>query len=303
MTVYLRNLKKWKSNVGKDGNREEWKQNVSTAVERVVLTIKDLFRLGKFISALEYADKAISIAPDYLLLHAAHACALTLHGGRNSEARAVFLAHRGNTIDGKTWEVVIEEQFAELRRTGCDRPLMDEIEKRFAGIEVPEIVDDAVPSASTKDAAPALLRGSDISSGEILEGQGRLDDALTVYGRCLDECKAKIDKFANGQFNVGAIDDRTAVVSKLADLGMRFLGEGNFNKALESIDCALSATPNSPLLNIRRAHALMFLKRAWTRQRRSICAITPRKWIPSCSARSSSFTISMRCENLASRTR
>jgi hypothetical protein len=72
--------------------------------------------------------------------------------------------------------------------------------------------------------------------------------------------QAKIAKFANGQINLRAVDERTTVCEKLAALAMRFLGERDFARALDAIDAALSGS-SSPLFNICRAHALMFLDR------------------------------------------
>lgn len=52
--------------------------------------------------------------------------------GRTDEARAIYLAHRGEQINGKTWEQQTLADFAELRKAGLTNPLMDEIEKAFA---------------------------------------------------------------------------------------------------------------------------------------------------------------------------
>jgi tetratricopeptide (TPR) repeat protein len=83
--------------------------------------------------ALEAADHAISIAPDWLWLHVNRAHAL-MFLGRVEEARTLYVRHRGekNIPDGRLWETVIREDFAELRKAGLTHPLMDEIEKRFA---------------------------------------------------------------------------------------------------------------------------------------------------------------------------
>jgi len=54
--------------------------------------------------------------------------------GRVNEARALYLRYTNerNVQDGKPWETVVLEDFAELRKEGLARPLMDEIERRFA---------------------------------------------------------------------------------------------------------------------------------------------------------------------------
>jgi hypothetical protein len=54
--------------------------------------------------------------------------------GRVDEARALYLRYRGeqNVGDGKPWETVILEDFAELQKAGLTHPLMDAIKERFA---------------------------------------------------------------------------------------------------------------------------------------------------------------------------
>lgn len=262
LTVYLRSLENWQKNVAKDGTREDWKQNIATAVDRIALAIQDLFYRGKFISALENADKAAGLAPGNLVLQAVRGCALLLNGGHDNEARALFMRHRDKTVGNKTWEELIADKFAELRGMGCERPLMDEIEKRFAGAELSEFpdVDVALARADTKEQASALAQATDLISAKTLQDQDRLEDALVVYGRFLQAANAKIDGFATGQFNIQVIDDRKTASDKLADLAISFLTDRNFAKALEAIDLALSAN-QMPMFHIWRAHALMFFGR------------------------------------------
>jgi Tfp pilus assembly protein PilF len=261
LTVYLRNLRNWQKNVTKDGTREDWKKNVAEAAERVALAIQELFRRGKFIAALENADTAVQLAPSNLFLQSVCACALLLRGEHDNESRTLFMRHCGKTVGDRTWEALIADHFATLRGMGCDRPLMKEIERRLAGTEVSEFPDvDVVPASKTTDPNAALMQASDIPSAEHLEKQGLWEPALVVYGRCLKQCEAKIAKFSKGVFNIQALDDRVTISNKLACLAAGFLMDRNFTKALESIDLALSAN-QSPLSNIWRAHALMFLDR------------------------------------------
>ena len=53
---------------------------------------------------------------------------------RTDEARVLYLQYRGqkNVEEQKSWETVIVDDFAKLRKAGLSRPLMDEIEKQFA---------------------------------------------------------------------------------------------------------------------------------------------------------------------------
>ena len=87
-----------------------------------------------------------------------------------------------------------------------------------------------------------------------------LDEALAVFRRGLDDCKAKIAKFAIGQYNNRAIDDRNALVHEIGSLAFRFLLNQDYGKALDAVDSALATLP-STLLNVYRAHTLMFLDR------------------------------------------
>ena len=54
---------------------------------------------------------------------------------RLDEARALYLKYRGQQkVSGdKPWEGVIIEDFAQLQKAGLTHPLMQEIEKQFAG--------------------------------------------------------------------------------------------------------------------------------------------------------------------------
>jgi hypothetical protein len=54
---------------------------------------------------------------------------------RVDEARTAYLRYRGetNVQDDKTWETVVLEDFADLRKAGLTHPLMQEIEKAIAG--------------------------------------------------------------------------------------------------------------------------------------------------------------------------
>ena len=85
-----------------------------------------------FASALEAADQAIAVAPNLTWLYANRAHAL-MFLDRLAQARSIYLQYRGTSKVGgeKSWEAVILEQFATLRKANLTRPLMNEIEQRF----------------------------------------------------------------------------------------------------------------------------------------------------------------------------
>ena len=87
---------------------------------------------GDFARALEVADQAISLAPNTIWLYTNRAHAL-MFLGRVDEARSIYLQYRGekNVRNGKSWETVVLERFAELRKVGLTHPLMDEVEAIF----------------------------------------------------------------------------------------------------------------------------------------------------------------------------
>jgi tetratricopeptide (TPR) repeat protein len=256
LVAYFAYLKKWKANLAKDTERADWKQNVSEAVDRVTLTIMEQFKRGRLNTAYEAAEQACIIAPDELPFQAVRASALMMRG-HNRDARTLFLEHRGKTTDGKSWEAFVTTQFAVLRKAGCGRPLMDEIEKRFAGINVPE-----TPDATTRKAADAratLVQASDVHAADLLAREGMLDEALVVYSRCLDDCCARIK---GGRLNNRTIDDRNGALNGILAIGGDFLMSGQFEKALSAAELAISSGPNITLKHrLYKAHALMLLNR------------------------------------------
>jgi len=263
MAAYLANLKKWSRNLEKQPDREDWKQHLAEAANRIVRTIDLLFKSGRFITALEYADQSVGVAPHLLPLQMTRACALMLLGQRDDQARAVFLQHRGSCIAGRSWDKAVRERFEELRNSGCIRPLMEEIEHRFA--TTPELPSPTV--AEGPNQRPRRIPNklgtdvADIASGDDLFADGRLDDALTVYIRRLRYCESAIP---GGRINNRVIDDRNDLPGRISDVAMAFLLEGELQKALAATEAYLppdSAGPLPPLLDIRRAHALMLLDR------------------------------------------
>jgi predicted Zn-dependent protease len=83
-----------------------------------------------FAQALNAATRALAAQPDSLWIATNRAHAL-MFLGRAEEAREVYLIHKNKRIpqnENKTWQQVIAEDFAELRKAGLDHPQMLEIE-------------------------------------------------------------------------------------------------------------------------------------------------------------------------------
>lgn len=88
----------------------------------------------EYTQALATGDRAIALSLGSLHIDTNRAHALLLLG-RAAEARALYLAHKGKPIasdDKRTWEQVIAEDFAELRKAGLSHPMIAEIEKELS---------------------------------------------------------------------------------------------------------------------------------------------------------------------------
>ncbi len=110
-----------------------WQGALRSSIGQIGLLSYRLVLAGKFASALQAAEQAITLAPDMIWLYSNRAHAL-MFLDRTDEARVLYLQYRGqkNVEEQKSWETVIVDDFAKLRKAGLSRPLMDEIEKQFA---------------------------------------------------------------------------------------------------------------------------------------------------------------------------
>ena len=114
-----------------DPSNASWQRDLSTALGNLA----GLLILARdYGTALEVADEAISLDPNQIAFYGNRASAL-MFLGRTDEARAIYLQYRGktNVVGQKSWETLVLDDFAELRKTGLTHPLMDEIEMLEAG--------------------------------------------------------------------------------------------------------------------------------------------------------------------------
>jgi tetratricopeptide (TPR) repeat protein len=111
-----------------------WHNDLQFSIGRIGGLAYEFVLARNFDTALEAADQAISLAPDDIGLYAKRAHAL-MFLDRVDEARALYLKYRGQQkVSGdKPWEAVIFVDFAEFHKAGLTHPLMQEIEKVFAG--------------------------------------------------------------------------------------------------------------------------------------------------------------------------
>jgi tetratricopeptide (TPR) repeat protein len=116
-----------------DHSNAQWQHILQSNIERIGDMSARFLLVGAFNRALEIADQAIALAPEKIWLYSNRAHAL-MFLDRVDEARVLYLKYRGakNVQDDKSWEAVILDDFAELRKAGLTNPLMDQIEKAFA---------------------------------------------------------------------------------------------------------------------------------------------------------------------------
>jgi tetratricopeptide (TPR) repeat protein len=116
-----------------DRSNTEWQRDLQYSIDRIGGLAYKFILARRFVTALEAADQAISRAPEKIWLYTNRAHAL-MFLDRVDEARDLYLQYRGTTkVEGdKSWERVILEDFAELRKAGLLHPLMDEIERKFS---------------------------------------------------------------------------------------------------------------------------------------------------------------------------
>ncbi|HEV2955287.1 MAG TPA: tetratricopeptide repeat protein [Xanthobacteraceae bacterium] len=117
-----------------DPGNAQWQDDLQISIGRVGGMGRQFILARDFARALQAADQAIAIAPDKTSLYTNRAHAL-MFLGRVKEARALYLKYRGekDVRDAEPWETVVLEDFAEFRKIRLTSPLMDEMEKLFAG--------------------------------------------------------------------------------------------------------------------------------------------------------------------------
>ena len=176
----------------------------------------------------------------------------------DDEAQALYLRYRGQQIGDKQWETAVKADFKSFRQKGRMHQLMDKIEKLFSKndwVQPPENVPARTP-ANVGVTEIKVREYDDAHSGDRLFEQGNFDEAFKVYCRCIAKCQAHL---AKNRINLQGVDDREHAIIGICGLIFMFTLDHNFQKASEIGDKAIKLQPNSAGLNLRRAHAFMFL--------------------------------------------
>jgi tetratricopeptide (TPR) repeat protein len=245
--VYRRAAALCRKNLAKDSSNASWQHTLGLVAERLGELARKFLLTGRFNTALECADEAISLGVDRLALDAVRVCALLLRGSE-AEARNLLLGHRAEMVQGESWERHVRDLLRKLREAGRSKPPMAEIEREL----------DGSPLVTTWSSLSLVREAADIPSGDLLVAKDELFNALTVYIRCLGHC-AKI--LALGRPNNRAIDDRNSAAKKIADVTVTLLLRGQCSEALDALGRAMVFAPHAWWLKIGRAHALMLVGR------------------------------------------
>jgi hypothetical protein len=123
-------------------------------------------------------------------------------------------------LTGRRWaEDAIREDFEELRKVGLSDSLMEQVERKLRETPLTEqlsrkggrstILGDTDHSPPTPPRRPhafnreppplALAERDNIKSGNELLAQGKLDEAVVVYQRCIERCDRIL---SNGNHNM-----------------------------------------------------------------------------------------------------
>ena len=113
----------------------QWQNDLQFCIGRIGLAAWNAVLAQRFCAmAMDAADQAIALAPQATWLYASRAHALMLLGRVDGGADALSQVSRGEerAWPGKSWDAVVLEGFAALKKAGLTSPLMDEIERQFS---------------------------------------------------------------------------------------------------------------------------------------------------------------------------
>lgn len=131
-TIFRQNLERTRAIAARHAGNEQAQQDFGNAVGAFGGTAYHAVLAHDFEEALKIADEAIAAAPDKIWFNSNRAHAL-MFLGRDGEARAVYQKYQNipKAQGDRSWNEIVLTDFAEIRETGIDHPLMAEIEAAF----------------------------------------------------------------------------------------------------------------------------------------------------------------------------
>jgi hypothetical protein len=147
----------------------------------------------QYARALDASERAINLSPNDLVPVTNRAHAL-MFLGRAAEAKAIYLAHKGEPLQSKTWEKVVSEDFGKLRQAGITHPMMAEIEEAIGTPNQPPTpttpdrplapLDRPLPEQKTKAELPEKTIAAVMTDQLTLRSQpDKTADAIVVLNK------------------------------------------------------------------------------------------------------------------------
>jgi uncharacterized protein YgiM (DUF1202 family) len=197
----------------------------------------------QYAQALEASERSLKLKAS-LNAETNHAHALMLLG-RTAEAKAIYLAHKGEPIEDKTWEKVISDDFDKLRHAGITDPLMAEIEAALVSFSQPSAsMRQLAPLPAPIDPRPPVTLPEEKTSPPEKTMAAVVTDQLTLRAQPDKSAEAIVVLNKGTQVEVISTDENGWRQVRLSDRGTSF--EGYVNGKYLTSD--LSATPQPVIL-------------------------------------------------------
>jgi tetratricopeptide (TPR) repeat protein len=244
-------------------------KDLKRAISRVGLLADRLLFAAEYQRALKCSDQAIAHGvraaacgsdANFTWIELIHAHGQMLLNNIAS-AREFYLHFQSDKrIPLTSWEMVILQNFEQLRKAGHSHPLMAEIEQKLfdAGWTARGLrrwKKAAVSELSNDDQCYVIMNPNDIKSAGLLAKYGKFDQAVKICRDILQNCQARLAKEPG---HAETQKTRDLVVQQFGLLVEEFVDLGRFPSALECVQELMALTPENLKFQSMRAHALMF---------------------------------------------
>ena len=231
------------------------------AAIKIGLDAEQLLYEGDFAQALRLGEDAMTKSPDcevtWMKLIAAHA---NMFLGQATASKRYYLSFQTpKNISMTSWETIILQDFARFRKAGHSHPLMLEIEKHFLNegwrVKAGAAFKPKPLTITSDDRAFMVLNPDDLQTGALLEREGELDKAASLYRRNIAKCRSRL---GNDHSNAEARQTLDTATECLIRLTRTLLFAGKLGQATEFAEELLGIAPDSLQLQAIRAQVLMF---------------------------------------------
>ena len=266
LDLYRTELARCQALIEDDQDNAAAQYDFRRALSRIALLANNALFRENFEDATAWASEALAAAnhPKYsppswagrktviqpLWIHIIRANSEML-AGRPSEARTFFMSFRRPDPKFRLvadWPDTIMLEFDRLRQAGLTHPLMQEVERYYFQIGRARNLIDWLPIPQSDSPWAEMIIEADQHVNV-----GDLDEANSLYRKAGDRCQTLETREARAQ--------RMLIAYRIGRLAHEFLLVKKDQEALDCAEFALGSDPHSTAFNLRRAHALMYLKR------------------------------------------